>query len=227
MAAAGARRAFLVIRKGKWDLPEYYGDGSALGLSLGYLIMGVPHGPPYTLDQAYQFVRGARVLFGFPDILFGPDDAFAQALERLDRTQADVVLGLFRAHDRRLMDMIEVDRAGRVTDLVIKPRRTRLNLAWVFAVWSDAFTEFVHEHLAGRERELARHPRATRTELLVGHVIQAAIRAGLHVNSVSFPQGSYLDIGTPEGLSRAWSRGLPLTARRHQREVRSARKRSS
>jgi hypothetical protein len=37
----------------------------------------------------------------------------------------------------------------------------------------------------------------------VGDVITAAIAAGQHVNSVAFPEGSALDVGTPATMVRA------------------------
>jgi glucose-1-phosphate thymidylyltransferase len=37
----------------------------------------------------------------------------------------------------------------------------------------------------------------------VGAVIKAAVRQGLSVESVSFPRGAYLDIGTPADLRKA------------------------
>jgi hypothetical protein len=36
----------------------------------------------------------------------------------------------------------------------------------------------------------------------VGHVIQAAIRAGITTQSIFFHRQKYLDIGTPEGLKQ-------------------------
>ena len=83
-----------------------------VGMNLGYLMMGKPFGTAYTLDAAYPFVRGARVALGFPDILFGPRDAFTRALERLATTRADLVLGLCRVRDKSISDMVAVHRTG-------------------------------------------------------------------------------------------------------------------
>ena len=202
MQRAGARKAFFILRKGKWDIPEYYGNGGSLGIDLGYLIMGKTYGAPYTLDQAYPFVRTARIVFGFPDILFGPPDAFGRALRRLSNTKADIVMGLFRAHDIRIADMVAVDQAGQVRELVIKPLDTKLKYDWVFAVWTQTFTEFLHEYLA-EPRTAGESPNAALpAELTMGHVIQAAIREGIRTQSVVFPRHAYLDIGTPEGLRK-------------------------
>lgn len=203
MRWAGIKKAFLILRKGKWDIPEYYGDGAALGMTLGYLTVRLPYGPAYTLDQAYPFVRGARVAIGFPDILFEPRDGFAKALKRLASTRADIVLGLCQVHDVRISDMIDTDRAGRVRELVIKPKETKLKLGWVFAVWTPVFTEFMHGYLAV-PRTAPQDPTAVLPpELSVGHVIRAAIENGLHAQTVSFRNHAYLDIGTPDGFKRA------------------------
>jgi glucose-1-phosphate thymidylyltransferase len=199
----GVRRAFFILRNGKWDIPQYYGNGRTVGMDLGYLIMGKPYGPPYTLDEAYPFVRGVRVALGFPDILFGPRDAFARALERLAAARADLVLGLYRVSDVRISDMVSVDRAGRVRELVIKPAGTKLKLGWVFAVWTPRFTEFMHEYLTVPRTAAELPDSGLPTELTVGHVIQAAVSAGVPTQSVTFPRRTYLDIGTPADLIEA------------------------
>ncbi|MCS6316540.1 MAG: dTDP-glucose pyrophosphorylase, partial [Nitrospira sp.] len=40
-------------------------------------------------------------------------------------------------------------------------------------------------------------------DLAVGVVLQAALKAGLLVQSVMFPHDTYIAIGTPEGLAKA------------------------
>src|SRR5262245_38282108 len=97
MRYAGFSKAYIVLRPGKWDIPAYFGDGSMLDMQLGYLMLGLPHGVPFTLDQAYPFVRHATVAFGFPDILFDSDDGFVRLLERQSASGSDITLGLFSA----------------------------------------------------------------------------------------------------------------------------------
>ena len=204
MAQAGIERAFLVLRSGKWDIPAYLGDGERLGMRLAYLLMNLPYGAPYTLDQAYAFVRGCVVALGFPDIIFEPADAYRQLLERLHSTGADVVLGLFPAEQPQSSDLVAAAADGRVARIEIKPPQSDLTSCWMIAVWGPSFTEFLHGYLAERERRAG--PAAERSldrELYIGEVIQAGIEAGLHVNSVAFPHGSALDVGTPGNLQRA------------------------
>jgi glucose-1-phosphate thymidylyltransferase len=200
MRLAGARQAYVVLREGKWDIPAYLGDGSLVDMNLAYLMMNLPYGPPYTVDQAYFFVREATILFGFPDVLFQPDDAFIQLLATQQKTGADVVLGLFPTDRPQKVDMVDLSSDGRVRQIVIKPARTDLRYAWMIAAWSPKFTRFMHEHLLDIQ---AGDPEQARRELHVGHVVQAAIDRGMPVESVIFAGGSCLDIGTPEDLMRA------------------------
>ena len=82
MRAAGVTRAYIVLRKGKWDIPAYLGDGSILNMHLAYLMMRSFFGVPYTSDQVRPFLQNALVAFGFLDIMFGSDDVFMQLLAR-------------------------------------------------------------------------------------------------------------------------------------------------
>jgi glucose-1-phosphate thymidylyltransferase len=164
----------------------------------------VPFGPPYTLDQAYPFVRKDLVAFGFPDILFEPEDAYVQLLNCQKSTQADIVLGLFPVTRPETMDMVDLDERGVVRSIVIKPPQTHLQYGWIIAVWTPLFTDFLHEHL----RALDNHGesaagRSRQHELTVGHVLKAAIENNLRVRAVVFPAHSYLDIGTPGNLLKA------------------------
>jgi glucose-1-phosphate thymidylyltransferase len=90
-----------------------------------------------------------------------------------------------------------------VYELLIKPNQTKSRLAWVFAVWTSKFTEFMHEYL-GVPRVAAERPGSDlAVEVTVGEVIQAAVREGLQTQRVVFQRQDYLDIGTPEGLQKA------------------------
>lgn len=198
MRLAGITKAFWILRPGKWDIPAYFGDGAVVDMRLGYLTVSVPHGVPYTLDQAYAFVQHSLVALGFPDILFQPEDAFVQVLARQAATQADVVLGLFPTDQYWKAGMVDVDPKGRVQQIVEKPQQTNAKYMWAIAIWTPRFTQFLHQYLKSFVVE---------RELPIGDVIQAGIEAGLPVEAVAFPEGSYLDVGTPDDLIRA-IRGL-------------------
>jgi glucose-1-phosphate thymidylyltransferase len=199
MRHAGIEKAFLVIRDGKWDIPAYFNDGTALlDMHLAYLTARLPYGPAFSLDAAHPFVKHARVAMGFPDILFAPIDAFSQLLARQEETRADVVLGLFPMRPDRSDDTIDVGPSGQVLEVHLQQRVPGLELTWNVAVWTSRFTDYLHDHLLERLRVECPPP----DELIVGHVLQGATRAGLTIQSVTFSQGRCLDIGTMDGLRR-------------------------
>ncbi len=211
---AGATKTYVVLRDGKWDIPAYLGDGTMLDMDLAYLMMRRPFGAPYTLDQAYPFVKDALIVFGFPDIVFQPEDAFVQLLTRQAITKADIVLGLFLTDQPQKMDMVDLDDDDHIRRIVIKPHQTKLRYTWIIAVWTPVFTRFMHEYLITAQIKGAQKNRdnglAGQQELFVGDVIQAAIYAGLQVETVRFPNGDYLDIGTPEDLVKAVRNNVAL-----------------
>jgi glucose-1-phosphate thymidylyltransferase len=204
---AGITQTYIVLRKGKWDIPAYFGDGEIVDMHLGYLIMGEPFGPPFTLDQAYPFVRDKLVAFGFPDILISTEDVFRPLLDQQTSTQADVVLAIFPAHNPQIMDMVEIDEAGKIHAMFLKPSQTDLQLCWLCGLWTPVFTQFMHEYLQKYRKEnglqLAKGDEIDGEDLTVGAVIQAAIKIGLKVYGVTFLHGQYIDIGTPENLMKS------------------------
>ncbi len=216
---AGIHKGYIIIRDGKWDIPAYWGDGQRLNMDLAYVVIEGSSGPPDTIDRAYSFVKDKIVAFGFPDILFRPSDVFIKLLTQLDRRTTDVVLALFPAHDTKAMDMIDLDTRLRVRSVHLKPRVTRLKYAWLCAVWTPVFTEFLHQFLRrvrkGQHAELIRNRRIDpQGDIPVGAVLRAAVQANLKVEGVIFPTGRYIDIGTPQALSIA-QRFVPYTRTPH------------
>lgn len=208
MRIAGAQRAYFVVRRGKFDIAEYYGNGSRLGLSLAYLMMGEPYGPPFSVAQVAPFEMDSLVLFGFPDILTKPDDALARLVARLTRTGADLVLGLFRAAADVPIDLVVRNADGRVSSLVTKedkPQRGASDIGYMLAAWGPAFTAFLTRETAALATIARSGTRGASPSWPMGTVIAAAIRQGLHVDSVLFEDAHFLDIGTPSGLAAAAS----------------------
>lgn len=205
---AGITKAYIVLRKGKWDIPAYFGDGEFLNMHLAYLIMGESFGPPFTLDQAYPFVCNKVVAFGFPDIIIvNVEDIFGQLLAHQTATQADMVLAIFPAQNPQIMDMVKIDRNGKIHAMFLKPSKTDLLLCWLCGVWTPVFTQFMHEYLQEYRREnrlqIEEDNESNGGDLTVGSVIQAAIKKGLEVRGVTFLNGQYIDIGTPQNLVKS------------------------
>ena len=207
---AGVSDVFVVLGHGKWDIPACLGSGRQLDLNIAYCVIRDSPGTPHSLDQAYAFVRERRIAFGFPDIIFEPADAFTQLLAKQSECGADVVLGVFPAEQPETADMVDMTPDGRVNLIAVKSPATALRYAWAVAVWAPSFTEFMHEFLAASEDTSRRGG-----ELFVGNVLQAAIDAGMSVMAVPFPEGRFIDVGTPENLRKAvrmYTPSAPATA---------------
>lgn len=198
MRSANIRKAFIILREGKWDIPKYFGDGEMLDMDLAYLMMDLPYGAPFTLDQAYPFVKDSIIALGFPDILFEPGDAYRKLLSRQAETDADIVLGLFPAANPHKTDMVELDETGKIRALHIKPEHTHLTYTWQIAVWTPFFTSYMHSYVSNKKEKSSGYN--YKKELFVGDVIQEAIHDDVHIDYVIFLNGSCTDIGTPEDL---------------------------
>ncbi len=198
MARAGARNVYMVISKEKTDLMRYYGDGADLGISIAYLIIGHMGGMPYTLNQARPWLSDETVIFGMPDTIFSPPDAFAHLLARHAETRADLTLGLFPTEKHQRFGMVAVDTEDRVVRVVDKPAQTDLKFMWGIACWSPRFTQFMGEFLP--------NPSSGEREVVLGDIFQAAADAHYDVRAVRFVDGDYVDVGTPEDLALAIQR---------------------
>ncbi len=210
MRQAGVEQGFVILRPGKWDIPNFLGDGADLGMRLAYLTVHVPFGVPFSLDQAYPFLRGATVVLGFPDILVEPQPVYRVLLDRLHGSTADVVLGLFPTDQPERVGVVDFDGAGVVRGIYEKSSLTHLPYMWAIAAWRPTFSEFLHGFVRDRTQaligeQLPQHLTTLPdyTETPIGDVIQAGLEAGLRVEAECFSTGRYLDIGTPENLAMA------------------------
>lgn len=198
---AGVRRACLVLRPGKWDIPAYLQDGAIVGLSLSYQIMPQGYGVPFTVDAALPFVGANRVAFGFADILLAPGDVFQRLAARQAERAADVVLAAYATEQPMHWGMIGIDRQATVYRVVEKPKETDLRLAWTSAVWAPTFSRFLGQYVSCRREAMrAAWDAGERSEVTLAEVFQAAIDAGLRIEAEIVRDGSAVDIGRPEVL---------------------------
>lgn len=204
MRRGGVRRAFLVLRPGKWDIPAYLQDGALVGLDLAYLVMPYGYGVPYTVDRAFPFVQGARVAFGYPDIIIEQDDVIATINTVQAESGADVVLAAFPSADPDNWGMIDFDDHLRVHHLAEKPGRTHMTHTWGAAVWGPAFTRFMHDQLAQMRADVVqRTADGTAREIQIADIMLAAIDHGMSFRAHLFPHGTLRDIGRPSTLVQA------------------------
>ena len=179
-------------------------------MKMAYLLVDFPIAVPYTLDQAYPFVRNKLVALGFPDIVLHPEDSFVQLLTKKMQTKADIVLGLYPTDQPHKMDVIDFDENGCIRQIRPKPSKLKdgkLNYTWLTAVWTPVFTQYLHEFVTEHKKrylgDCLETATKNRRELFVGDVFQAAIADRFNIETVLFSDGNCLDIGTPEDLAKA------------------------
>ncbi|MEO8473422.1 MAG: sugar phosphate nucleotidyltransferase [Chryseolinea sp.] len=200
---AGVSKTYFILRKGKWDIPQYYGDGAMVGMDLAYLIMNHPHGHPFTLDQAYQFVKNDLVAFGYPDILFQPEEAFSELIRKQNETGASVVLGVFPIREDQKWDLCSFTNDGKIETIALaEPLPAQPRYGWSIAVWTPDFSAFMHDFLADAIAQNSLKAKDGK-EYVMNHVFQAALDAKITVEHVMFESGFVRDVGTPNELIAA------------------------
>ena len=197
-SSAHVAQALMILRKGKWDIPQYFGNGLSIGIDLAYLIVENHNGVPFTVDQAYFFIEHKKVAFGFPDILFSEQHAFDLLIQRQRNSEADVVLGLFPCGGVLQADRVDVEEDGSVRKILVRSTSTPSMTTWGIAVWTPQFTNFLHDFLAPLKD--IEHLDA---ELSLSKVLQAGLERGLNIQGITVSHRPFLDIGTPEGLAKA------------------------
>ena len=192
MKLAGVNKAYIVLREGKWDIPSYFAN-HIIDMDLAFMITKETNGVPYTIVKAFPFIEDKIVAFGFPDILFEPNDSYVKLIKYLKNTKVDVVLGLFPVDDVRKWDIVKTNKDNEIKKIFIKPKKADSHKTWIIAVWRPSFTEFLKSLLDNPSINEVR-------ELFIGEVFQTAIDHKLKVHGVFFPEGKCIDIGTPEDL---------------------------
>ena len=198
MVKAGVTKIFVVLGSGKLAIMEYFGNGSRIGVDIVYLFQEKMNGMPFALNLAHSWLHDEIVLFGMPDTIIYPDDAYAQMLQSHISNNSDLTLGVFLTDNPYKYGMVEFDDRDRLVRNIDKPQRTNLKYMWGMACWSDSFTKLMSEYLKGRE--------INHKEVVLSEVFQAAVDGELDARVVKFDSGEYLDIGTVEGLQYAIER---------------------
>lgn len=201
MQRAGVSEIAVVIREGKQDISNYLAGREWQHIQFDNKYTRGTSGVPETVMLGIQDLEDRHIAFGFPDILFEPHDAYTKMMQRIEKSGADVVLGLFPTASPGKMDMVETDAGGKVTRIEIKPESTRLDLTWILATWKPTFSAYLGDLLRNDSARLNEGDGDTH----LGHAFQLAMADGLQVAATSFPDGRSLDIGTPDDLERARS----------------------
>jgi glucose-1-phosphate thymidylyltransferase len=190
LAEVPVDRCLVVISEEKRDLVRLLGDGSDLGLSIGYVVQKEPLGLTHVVRSAEPWLEGAEVILALPDTVFFPKDAPKRITDELRRSGADLVLAVFPTEEPERLAPVEIEASGEIRAIHDKPGDRRLLNTWGLCAWSPRFTDFC----ADWDR------RPERTGVL-SDAMNAAKKAGLQLRAIELSGGAFCDVGTPEGLA--------------------------
>lgn len=192
---AGAQQVLFILGEDKHEIMRYYGDGSRFHVDVAYLYQEQLYGMPYAINLARNWIGDADVLFGMPDTIIEPKNAFQQLLVQHYRTSSDLTLGLFYTDNPSKFGMVELGPGNTVKQIIDKPRTTMLKYMWGCACWSAKFTVLIDNYLKF-------HPYNGK-EVVLGDIFSFALDNRLSVNALVFEKGQYIDIGTVDELDAA------------------------
>lgn len=191
LVRADVRRCLIIVAPWKIEVMNYFGDGSELGLDIGYLYQEAARGLPHAIDLAYSWTKECHTAFIMPDTYVLPHDCLAKLRMFYQNTRADLALGLFPTKEAERLGPVVLDgeRVVAVFDKCAKPPAQN---TWGIAVWGPKFSELIHASIP--------RPDNTSPELVLGSYFQLAVQNGLAVRGMLFAEGSYADLGTPQGI---------------------------
>lgn len=196
--AAGAEIIYIIVGEGKSDIMKYYGNGSRFGINICYLYQEELSGMPGALALAAPWVKDATVVFGMPDTIIEPADAFNTLVQNHNSNAADLTLGLFLTQTPSKFGMVDMDEQGNIKYTVDKPVATKLTNMWGCACWSPDFTALMLEFL--------KNNKYVGKEIVLGDVFNFALESHMKVKGILFNEGQYIDIGTTDELDSALKR---------------------
>ena len=192
---AGAEKLFLILGEDKFDIMRYYSDGARFNVDISYLYQEKLYGMPYALNLIHNWLTDEIVLFGMPDTIIEPGNAFQQLIKYHLFTKSDLTLGLFKTDNPSKFGMVDFDADNKVRCIIDKPKSTNLKYMWGCACWSPSFSELMNNYLN-------EHPFVGK-EILLGDIFQHAVDSNLCVSAIKFSDGNYIDIGTVDELDSA------------------------
>jgi len=200
LAASGVSATRIITRTKKTDLREHIANRQSSVQDIKAVLTEPTASVVQTLLSALPASIDKDVALAFPDIIFRPSDALGQLLTLWGKGAQDVLLGALPTDRPDKSDLIELSADGQLEKIHVKDPNRDSGWSWIMAVWNPRFSEFLVEWVAAQL--IDQH------ELQLGHAMNEALVAGLSIEVHCFPDGRFLDVGTPDDLARLQNEGL-------------------
>lgn len=199
LTIAEVKHIVFVINESKHQLISYFGSGQKFSCNFSYVAQETLSNKPSSspglanaLASAYHLIKDKTVLFGMADTIMWPKDAFASALNKLNK-QTDILLLLFPTDFPHKFGMVAFNEKLEVEKIVDKPKKTELKYMWGAIIWRPTFSDILYSQVAQNESSD------------FADIINFSIKEGLTIKTAVFPDGKFVDFGTYEQIHDAES----------------------
>ncbi|MCX8038594.1 MAG: nucleotidyltransferase family protein [Candidatus Sumerlaeia bacterium] len=208
LRSAGVTEACLIVGYRGEPIRQHFGDGTALGVGLAYVVQAVQDGTGKAPELARDFVGQDDFVLSYGDILVTPDN-YRRMAEQFERLRPDALVTVKRGEDVTKGAVVCFDRDFFMTDLIEKPKPCQLD-ALVRAGklqpgtpgWYNAgvyvFTPRLFEFTA-------RLQKSVRGEYELTDALTEMVRSGLRVCGLEL-LGHWADVRDPEVLAELQER---------------------
>ncbi|MBS1599970.1 MAG: hypothetical protein JST75_17215 [Bacteroidetes bacterium] len=186
---AGIQKCYVVVPDWKPEIMRYLGDGSEFDIPIAYLHNSSANGLADAVFSMRPWIDDQLTCLALPDTQFFPATAFKAMIQKMEKENADLVLGIFPTDEPQCFAPVELDQDDRVISIEDKPAFPKFFNAWGLAIWNINFWKFfsstIHSIPPGGS---------------ISETFHRAATEGLKVYGVHFTNGAYYDIGRIDHL---------------------------
>ena len=186
---ADISHCYVIVPDWKPEIMRYLGDGADCGIHIAYLHNSKANGLADAVFSMEPWIGDTWTALALPDTVFHPQSCFRDMVEKLEATNADLVLGVFPTNEPQHLAPVEIGENGKVISLEDKPVNPKFTNAWGTALWTSRFWDYLASTFPFFP------PGTSISDAFLG-----AIEDGLNVYAVFFPHGNFHDIGRIEHL---------------------------
>jgi glucose-1-phosphate thymidylyltransferase len=176
--------------KGRDEIQEYFGDGSAFGVDVTYIVQGAPLGLAHAVGCARDFVGDDSFVVYLGDDLMR--EGIVELVADFDPEEYAAGIGLQAVDEPTRYGIVDTDDRGDVVQLVEKPDDPPNDLALIGIY---VFTPEIFDRIEELEP-------SWRGELEITEAIQGLLESGRRIQS-HVVHGWWKDTGKPEDVIHA------------------------